>query len=445
MGHPDVDLLNAVVNKNVDGIREALDRGANINCEDKMEPGANPLLHAVFPDGDLTVVKILLEHGADPNACNLSNTVIGLAARDGNLDVVKALLDAGANPRTKGPGGDDAFSWAECEGHQHILDYLRSIPVSGIIGEESGQLHSDALTDNCPKCGFSYSFDGKDCEHCGYVVPTESSTKQKCLKCGRHDTLEKYDTYVLGGVTSHGATHVAGYHGGHMVWLRHVKTHTEYLCKRCATNLIQDVILTPILLLAVIFTLSAIAFVLINDRIPGGISRFDACVFFIVAIIVAMIFGGWFLGSWLLDKIPKALDAIFRPSARKKNFVEPFVREAVARKYNYQTSVYGLNWSWWKVAVTPFEFNLFLLRIERKGEQPWALVKDGFGRVKGLWVSDRSITMNQNRLKMIIAGENVSGEKVNERHYQAVAEGKYRVEVNRIDGDGGFLLLFENM
>lgn len=441
MGHPDVDLLNAVVRRDADGVRDALSRGANINCENKMEPGANPLLHAVFPDGDLKVVKILLEYGADPNSHNLASTAIGLAARDGNLDVVKALLDAGANPRAQGPGGDDAFSWAECEGHRHILDYLRSIHAHGMMGEQSGGLNSDTSKERCPKCGFSFSFDGKNCEHCGYVVPTESATQQKCLKCGRHDTLEKYDTYVLGGVTSQGATHVTMNSDGQTIWFRHVHTHIEFLCGRCTTNMIQNVIVSPLLLLVGIFILSMIAYALVNNRIPGGISRFDICVF----VFVAMVLGGWYISLWLVYKIFMSLNAIFRPAIRRKTFLEPFVIKAVAKKYNYSTSVWvEVCGSLWKVAVTPCEFRRYSMRVDRRGDQPWALVKDGSDRVWGLWVSDPSIATNQIRLKTIIAGARASGEKVDLRHYQAVAEGTYRVEANSIDDGSGFLLLFEN-
>jgi hypothetical protein len=123
----DVELLSACARRDNIAVKEALARGANVNCEDKMEPGSCPLLHAVFPKGSLAVVKILLAHGASPNASNGRNTALMLAARDGSIEIVQALLTAGADLNATNREGDTALTWAESSGHTELSQFLRKL------------------------------------------------------------------------------------------------------------------------------------------------------------------------------------------------------------------------------------------------------------------------------------------------------------------------------
>jgi ankyrin repeat protein/mono/diheme cytochrome c family protein len=81
-----------------DTVRLLLDHGADPNAAG--QAGASPLLLAA---GDLEKVRLLVARGADVNArSKLGNTpLIAAAAHVGNLDVVKLLLDHGADPQAK--------------------------------------------------------------------------------------------------------------------------------------------------------------------------------------------------------------------------------------------------------------------------------------------------------------------------------------------------------
>ena len=81
-----------------DTVRLLLDHGADPNAVG--QTGAGPLLLAA---GDLEKVRLLVDRGADVNACSkLGNTpLISAAAYVGNLEVVKLLLDKGADPLAK--------------------------------------------------------------------------------------------------------------------------------------------------------------------------------------------------------------------------------------------------------------------------------------------------------------------------------------------------------
>jgi ankyrin repeat protein len=91
-------LLLAAVYGTADTVRLLLDHGADPNAVGKT--GASPLLLAA---GDLEKVRLLVDRGADVNArSKLGNTpLITAAAHVGNLEVVKLLLDKGADKQAK--------------------------------------------------------------------------------------------------------------------------------------------------------------------------------------------------------------------------------------------------------------------------------------------------------------------------------------------------------
>ncbi len=72
-------------------------------------------LHYAAHEGRLDVVRVLLEHGADPNAREAGDNTTPLhwAAAHRSLEVVRALLDAGADPQGAGDLHElDAIGWA---------------------------------------------------------------------------------------------------------------------------------------------------------------------------------------------------------------------------------------------------------------------------------------------------------------------------------------------
>jgi ankyrin len=55
-----------------------------------------------------------------------SSTPLHFAAREGQLDIVKLLLDKGANVDAKDSDGDNPLQCAEINGHTKCAELLRS-------------------------------------------------------------------------------------------------------------------------------------------------------------------------------------------------------------------------------------------------------------------------------------------------------------------------------
>ena len=103
-----------------------LDQGADIKLTDYM--GRTSLLYE--SNGPLPeTVKILLDHGADPNRVDSDEHFSPLmhAAAEGHLEVVKVLISYGADRSLRDVDGDNAASFAAQSGHTHIVEYLNSI------------------------------------------------------------------------------------------------------------------------------------------------------------------------------------------------------------------------------------------------------------------------------------------------------------------------------
>jgi ankyrin repeat protein len=96
----------------------------------EIEPG---ILHVMAKRGDVTAVRWLLDHDADPNARWLhwgaEVTPLHLAAAHGHAETVRVLLRAGADPHARDSEHDsDPLGWAEYFGQPHVVDILRSAP-----------------------------------------------------------------------------------------------------------------------------------------------------------------------------------------------------------------------------------------------------------------------------------------------------------------------------
>lgn len=119
-------LMFAAFNGHSEIILKLLEEGAELENRDFM--GRTALLYAStgpFPE----TVKILLDKGAKPNVVDMDEHFSPLmhAAAEGNLSVVKILLEYGADFSLKDVDGDDAESFARQAGHLQVADYLHSI------------------------------------------------------------------------------------------------------------------------------------------------------------------------------------------------------------------------------------------------------------------------------------------------------------------------------
>jgi len=141
-------LIFAIINGNYDVAQVLVEKGANVNLADRT--GATPLYSAVEmhtmpttfgrPDlpplvvaGSVDAVKMLLAHGANPNATLTSKvikrvynggdgkldagaTALMRAARGGDVVMMRILLDAGADPRLAQKNGNSALLLAAALG-----------------------------------------------------------------------------------------------------------------------------------------------------------------------------------------------------------------------------------------------------------------------------------------------------------------------------------------
>lgn len=120
-------------------LRWLLERGV---CPDSRmgEGGNTPLMHAAA-QGDVVVLKLLLEFGADPNALNEeSENPLGFAVTWEQPEAIKLLVAAGADVNStvdSGPGRTQLDS-AELSGWPTSAEALRSVG-----GKRYSELHPE--------------------------------------------------------------------------------------------------------------------------------------------------------------------------------------------------------------------------------------------------------------------------------------------------------------
>src|SRR5207247_3872189 len=92
---PTPPLMTAVLNDDRAAVRRLLAEGANV--DDRNDAGATALMWAA---GDLATARLLIDHGADVNARSddARTPLIIAAGRHGTTPIVKLLLDHHADP-----------------------------------------------------------------------------------------------------------------------------------------------------------------------------------------------------------------------------------------------------------------------------------------------------------------------------------------------------------
>ncbi|KAG5974648.1 hypothetical protein E4U55_008119 [Claviceps digitariae] len=107
LGYDDMVIPKAVASSNPSVVQVLLDAGMNVNHQ--LDRDGTPLYHAIM-EGDVAMVKFLLEKGADPNDADISlRSFLAVAAREPPCDVLITLLDHGA----KLPGSHALYAAAE--------------------------------------------------------------------------------------------------------------------------------------------------------------------------------------------------------------------------------------------------------------------------------------------------------------------------------------------
>ncbi|MES2604558.1 MAG: ankyrin repeat domain-containing protein [Pseudomonadota bacterium] len=116
-------LLYAAYQGDVELVKALLDKGADPNLRN--EYGAFPLSEAVQA-GNQEIIDLLLAHKADPNLGNLEGeTALMVAARGGDIAAATALLKAGADVNAKEHwGGQSPAMWAAAQSQPDMLRLL---------------------------------------------------------------------------------------------------------------------------------------------------------------------------------------------------------------------------------------------------------------------------------------------------------------------------------
>lgn len=121
----DEGLLWAVINGRVDALNALIARGARIDAQSY----PSSALFAAAGRGDIAMISLLLQHGADPNRRetihNIGATPLHETACHGRLDALRKLLKAGADPTARDERFDSTpAGWAQHFGQKAAHEML---------------------------------------------------------------------------------------------------------------------------------------------------------------------------------------------------------------------------------------------------------------------------------------------------------------------------------
>ena len=133
-------MILATKGGNISVVRMLLDAGADPNM--KSSRGDTPLLMSAN-EGNLGITKLLLQRGAQPNIVGRSGyTPLHQAACNGNIDVVKELLEKGADPNMTSLFGSTPlhFTVLQCtQGKKEMVKLLMDFGADVNIADGVGK------------------------------------------------------------------------------------------------------------------------------------------------------------------------------------------------------------------------------------------------------------------------------------------------------------------
>ena len=115
----------AVEHENVEVVRFLLEKGAKVNVKDKQKRTPILMIEDSLSDDHRTtveIVRLLIAKGADFNAqTGEKETLLMMACGNGNIELVKVLLEAGANPNLKDEDGETAMQKTDSDEIKQVL------------------------------------------------------------------------------------------------------------------------------------------------------------------------------------------------------------------------------------------------------------------------------------------------------------------------------------
>ncbi len=99
--------------------------GARLNSPSRNPANVTPL-HSAAAGSHAAIVKLLLDHGADPNARQQNDFApLHSAAQNGDVDSIRYLLISGADSEAKSSDGKTPLELAESNGKKQAADLLK--------------------------------------------------------------------------------------------------------------------------------------------------------------------------------------------------------------------------------------------------------------------------------------------------------------------------------
>ena len=121
---PNTILMNGSIKADLNLIRLALEKGANINTYNGDEKLGNPLINAII-NGNIKILKYLIENGADINKNHYM-----MAVETHNLEILKYLIEKKDIMYLQ----NDAYCIAYCINHASIQGYFTIVKYLIEIG-----------------------------------------------------------------------------------------------------------------------------------------------------------------------------------------------------------------------------------------------------------------------------------------------------------------------
>jgi ankyrin repeat protein len=108
--------------------RLLVDRGANVNCVNRI--GTPPIQTAVAQN-NLAMVGMLLDAGARVDVCSGGLTLLFIASQDGHADMVRLIMQHGADPNARRPPEFDHFAPLHAAVHHEHQSVIHALAAGG--------------------------------------------------------------------------------------------------------------------------------------------------------------------------------------------------------------------------------------------------------------------------------------------------------------------------